>query len=152
MIKWTAARVMTGREYEAKQKLKENNEGCDIFIPRRLITEYKNGKISQKTERVLPGYLIIGSEKPINAYLFNDCLKIIGQVTPEEIDSLKAQEFKEYGDIEEGAKIIINDGPFAGCKGVILTQDKENNIAKCKLAFQGMTVEPNMRLDYINTI
>lgn len=156
MKTWYAARVMTGKEYDIKKEIKKINSDCDVYIPRRLVTEYKDGKLHQRTEAMLPGYLLIappeGSQKPLNTFLREDFLEIIGRVTPEELESLKTQEIDENGIIEIGKRIIVVDGPFAGCKGKILGRDIENKSAKCKLFFQGMELDMDMREDYINTI
>ena len=152
MKRWYAARVITGKEYDIRKELRNLNIDCEVYIPRQLITEYKKGKIEQRTEKMLPGYLLIGSSSPLNAFLKADFLKIIGEVTPEEIKRLKALEIDEDGTIQVGSKIIIVDGAFAGCKGKVLKRDIENRTARCRLVFQGMDLEMEMRQDYINTI
>ena len=151
MKTWYAARVFTGKEYDIKKEFKKLNMDCDIYIPRRLVTEYKHGKIEQRTERMLPGYILIGSEYPINAFLKADFLDIIGSVTPEEMKTLKEQEIDEDGSIVEGTKIIVNDGPFAGCKGKVMTRDIIKKSAKCRLMFQGIELEIDLRQDYLNS-
>ena len=156
MKQWYAARVMTGKEYEVREKIKKTYKDYEVYIPRRLITEYVKGKIHQRTEKMLPGYLLIAFSSLPTAFLLQaDYLKILGEVAPIEIERLKTQEIQEDGYMETGQKIIINNGPFAGVKGNILSilfEERCKGIAKCRLVFQGQELEVNMRLDYISTI
>ena len=153
MKQWYAARVITGKEYEVREKVKKEYEGYEVYIPRKLITEYVKGKIQQRTEKMLPGYILIAfTDLPSTFLLQADYLEVIGKVTPSEIEHLKTQEIQEDGHIEIGRRVIINNGPFAGVKGIILSKDRFSNNAKCKLSFQGQEIEVEMRLDYINSI
>lgn len=149
---WYAARVITGKEYEVREKIKKSYEDYNVYIPRRLVTEYKHGKLVQKTEKILPGYLLIGTSRPLSAFLKADFLKVIGKVTPREIEALKMQEIQEEGKIQEGQKVIVNNGPFAGIKGVILSKEQGLDTARCRFVFQGRELEIDMRLDYLNSI
>ena len=149
---WYAARVMTGKEYDIRKELQKINADCEVYIPRRLVTEYKRGKIHQRTEKMLPGYLLICPSKPLNAFLYEDFLKIIGPVTPEELKRLREQEIDETNSVEEGSKVIVNNGPFAGCKGKVLKSNAIDKTAVCRLVFQGMELEVTFKQEYINTI
>ena len=152
MKTWYAARVLTGKEYDVRKELRKFNIDAEVYIPRRLVTEYKRGKIDQRTEKMLPGYLLIGSESPVNAFLKADFLKILGEVTPAELKHLKDQEIDEDGNIEVGKKVIVIEGAFAGCKGKVLSKDPLDKTAKCKLTFQGMELDVQMHQEHINSI
>ena len=153
MKKWWAIKVITGQEYNAKKKLGDDNNDCEFFIPRQLITKFKDGQLIQKTERILPGYLLIGSESTINIYnTSSNPMRIIGEITQEEIKRLKIQEFTEKDEnITQGSKIIIVEGPLAGCKGHVLEEKFKNKKVKCRLIFQGMELEIDMNGSYIST-
>lgn len=150
MKNWLAVRVATGKEYQVRNNLKEANIDSEIYIPRRLLTDMIRGKIQQKTERLLPGYLLIGSEKAINIAIFDDFVQVIGPVTPDEVEHLRGLEYQEIEYMEPGVKIIVTEGPFAGCKGTVMNVDEEK--VKCKLVFQGMELEIDMHPRYINSI
>lgn len=153
MKQWWILRVITGSEYDIKRQIKAVDKECEIYIPRRLVTEYINGQLKQKTERLLPGYVIVGSEKLLNLYLSQGPLKLIGKATEEEIENLHRQEYNEAEAIEVGSKIIVTDGPFAGCRGNILSDNLDDDkTVKCRLVFQGMELEIDLRQDYLNSI
>ncbi len=152
MKQWYAARVITGKEYEVREKIKKVYEDYEVYIPRKLTTEYKNGKLVQKTENMLPGYLLIACSSALTAFLKADFLKVLGEVSPREIEALKMQEIQEEGKIQEGQKVIVNNGPFAGVKGSILSTEQGSDTAKCRFVFQGRELEVDMRLDYLNSI
>ena len=149
-MEWFAARVMSGKEYDAKKNIESINGEYEIYIPRQAVRELKNGRIERKTEKMMPGYLLIGSETVINTPTIEEFVKIIGRVTQEEIDHLRAQEVGKNESLELGAKIIIVEGPMAGAKGHIIKYN-ENDTVKCKIVFQNIVVEVDLRLDFIST-
>ena len=155
-MNWVAATVITGKEYDVKKCLQETLKDVEVYIPRRLVTEYHKGKIRQRTENMLPGYVLIGSigHLSLGSAAENHSITVIGPITEEEYDSLKAQEYNETlaGTVEEGTKIIINDGPFMGCKGTILGKSKSEKNIKCRLVFHGMEIPIEIEERLVNTI
>jgi len=151
-VKWYAARVVTGREYDLKKKIKVSLSECEVYIPRQLVTDVVNGKIAQRTEKLVPGYIFIGTEKELPVQVIDGFIQIIGTVTDEEMDHLRELEYVESSDAAPlaGQKIIVNDGPLMGCKGTVVVW--EGDMAKCKLIFQGMEINAAMKKEYINSI
>jgi transcription antitermination factor NusG len=152
MKKWWAARVLTGKEYQIKKAIKNHSDDCEIYIPRKLTTDIKDGRLEQKTENLLPGYILIGTEKDFGIGNIEGFVKIIGTITEEEFERIKQLEYIESNDgvLRDGARIIINDGPFIGCKGTVVSV--EDDMVNCRLIFQNMDIYPKIKNMYVNTI
>ena len=152
MKKWWAARVLTGQEYKIKKAIKNHSDDCEIYIPRKLKTTVKDGRLEQTTENLLPGYILIGTEKDFGIGTIEGFVKIIGPITEEEFARIKGQEYTESNNdiLEDGVKIIINDGPFIGCKGTVVSV--EDDMVSCRLIFQNIDIHPKIKKMYVNTI
>lgn len=150
-MEWLACRVATGKEYLIRGKIKMIAPDAEILIPRRYTKELHGGIIKTRSERMLPGYLLIGTQIPIDKLLERCFIKVIGKVTEEEIAVLRAQEGLKEEDLGVGVKILVIDGPFQGCKGVIEVDDKIGNM-KCKLLFQSMEVKATIKAELLSSI
>ncbi len=150
-MQWSAYRVGTGNEYEIRAKLKKVDDKAEVYIPRRYYIDMQNNKVKDKSERMLPGYILVGSENGISPALTKEFLKYIGPVTEEEIVHLKAQEGSKKEYLEVGSKILVIEGPFQGVKGAV-TECNEEEMYRCKLSFKGMPIEVNMRGDFLSVI
>jgi len=150
-MEWLACRVVTGKEYEIRAKIKLGVPDADIYIPRRYFKEIKEGVVKTRSERTCPGYIFIGSNRPINAFHLKEFMKIIGPVTDLEIANLRAQEGVKEDNFEVGSRIMVIDGPFQGCKGNIKTVN-EDGTYKCRVVFQTMEVEANMKPELVSSI
>jgi transcription antitermination factor NusG len=149
-MKWIACKTTTGKEYDIRAKVKKIDPEAEIWIPRRYFIEIVDKKVKEKSERMLPGYILIGSEKGVNPYAVKGFLKPIGPVTEEEIAILKAQEGQKEELLETGSKILVIDGPFQGVKGSIL-REIEGQL-ECRLVFQGIDLEARIRKDFVSVI
>jgi transcription antitermination factor NusG len=149
-MKWLACRVTTGKEYEIRCKIKKVAPDAEIWIPRRYFVEIVDRKVKDKSERMLPGYILIGSETGVNPYMVKDFLKPIGPVTEEEIAILRAQEGSKKENLEVGSKILVIEGPFQGVKGNIMKEVEDN--LECRLVFQGIDLTVNLRKDFVSVI
>ena len=149
-MEWIACRVTTGKEYEIRAKLKKIDEKAEIYIPRRHYIEMVKNKVQDKSERMLPGYLLIGTETGLNPLLIKTFLKYIGKVTQEEIEHLRACEGSKQEYLEVGSKILVIEGPFQGCKGTIEFIEEEDY--KVRLVFHGMDIPVTLKESFINVI
>jgi len=149
-MEWVAARVATGKEYYVRHKIKQLLPDVEILIPRRYFKDIVNGIVKTKSERLLPGYLLLGSITRIDPFLMKGFMKIIGRVTEVEIAVLRAQEGQKDGIIGTGNKVLVIDGPFSGCNGVI-DEVTEEGLAKCRLTFQGMEIKAEMKPELLST-
>jgi len=146
-MRWLAFRVVTGKEYNIREKIKKIDANAEIWIPRKYYVDMVDNKVKDKSERMLPGYILMGTEKPLNLFSLSDSIKIVGEITEEEITVLKAQEGSKKEYLEVGSRVMVLDGPFSGCKGRV-TEHKEDNI-KCTIAFHGIDLEASLREDLV---
>jgi transcription antitermination factor NusG len=151
LIQWTAFRVVTGKEYDIRKKVLAIVPNALIDVPRIYSQELIGGIIKTKSERMLPGYILIGTEDFINPCLMKDFIQYIGKVTSEEYQNLKDQEGSKDGILDDGTKVIIIDGPLQGCKGTIQTKNPDGSF-ECRLVFQGMEINSTMRANLVSSI
>ena len=150
-MEWLACQVTTGKEYEIRKKILQKVPTAVIDVPRKYSKEISSGAIKNRSERILPGYLLIGNEVPINPFLLKDFIKVIGKVSEIEYDTIKSQEGQKDATIAEGAKVIVIDGPLQGCRGTIKKQNIDGTF-QCRLTFHGVETEAALKLDFISSI
>lgn len=149
-MKWLACHVTTGKEYDIRQQLKKIDASSEVWIPRKYFIEIVDRKVKEKSEKMLPGYLLVGSEKGINPFLLKSFLKVVGPVSEEEIAVLKAQEGQKKEVLAAGSRILVIEGPFQGVKGSILREIEDN--LECRLVFQGIDLTVNLRRDFVSVL
>lgn len=142
MTQWWAASVMTGDEYEIKKKITREYPDCSIYIPRRRVIQHEKGRVVWKTEELLPGYILLGRDEPIDKEKLEGFVRVIGKVTEAEVKTLRDQENLEDEDIDMGSKIIVTDGHLAGCKGSVFENNGEK--VKCKIMFKNMEINVSL--------
>lgn len=142
--------MVTGaeNEYRARAKIKDIAPTAEIMVPRVHHREVKNGKVKVRSERMLPGYLIIGTEEPLDAFQLKSFIKVVGRISQGEIDAIKAQETQEKGIIEVGTRIMIIDGPFQGCRGLV-ERVNEDETVYCIFSFQGMDLDATLKPELV---
>jgi transcription antitermination factor NusG len=150
-MEWLACRVATGKEYEVRKKILDKVPEAQIEVPRKYTKEIKAGVVKTKSERMLPGYILVGTQTPLDPFLCKDFLKIVGRVSEEEFAMLKAQEGQKEANLDAGARILVIDGPFQGCKGDVKKQNSDGTF-DCRLVFHGMELEATMKGELISTI
>lgn len=153
-MKWLAFRVMTGKEYEIRAKIKKLDPDAEIWIPRRYYIDMVDNKVKDKSEKMLPGYILMGTQKVIEMSKIEEAIKPIGEVTEEEIARLKAQEGQKKEYLEVGSRILVIEGPFQGCKGKIVAEEssEENKMLKCELVFHGMNIDATLKEELVSVI
>jgi len=144
---WWAAQVASEKEYITKReimgtgKLKEE----DIFIPRKNVFTMVDTEVEKKSEPMLPGYLLLNLGDTgilLGIDMLASYIKILGRVSESEMENIIQQETPPNENIEadEGDRIIVTRGPFAGLEGTIVSTIGLNNF-KCNLTFQGQNIE-----------
>lgn len=136
-MEWLACRALTGKEYFVRRKIKELVPGAEVIVPRSYTKEIKDGNIKTRSERMLPGYILIGTPEVLNRDLLKAFVKVIGKVSDPEIDLIKANQGSKSDILVDGMQVLVIDGPFQGCKGKIMKQ-KEEGIMNCRIMFHGM--------------
>ena len=150
-MQWIAASVSTGKEYLVRGKLKIIDPTAEILVPRKYYKVIENGMVKTKSEKMLPGYILIGSANPLNGEILKGFLKVVGKVTEEEIALLRAQEGTKEDILEVGIKVLVIEGPFQGCKGHIETTNKDGTL-RCRVVFQGMEINMDMKSNILTSL
>lgn len=148
MANWLACRVMTGKEYLVRSKIKQTIPDAEILIPRLHTRTVCEGIVKNKSERMLPGYILVGSSEPINPFSIKHFMQVIGPVTEVEIARLRAQEGLQNAEIKIGGKILVIEGPLQGSHGEIM-ELTTSGAFKCKVVFQNMELITVLRSDFI---
>ena len=84
-MSWYALHVTTGKEYEIRSKLKSIDNNAEIYVPRKNYREVNRGVVKNKSERMLPGYILVNREKTLNALILGNFFQLVGMVTDQEI-------------------------------------------------------------------
>jgi transcription antitermination factor NusG len=134
---WIAARALTGKEYFVRRKIKSLAPLAEILVPRVYTKEIKDGKVRTHSERMLPGYLLIGTPDPLDRDLLKGFVKVIGSIGEEEIKEIKLKQGNKSEIMSDGMNVLVIDGPFQGCNGKIL-KEKEVGVSNCRILFQGI--------------
>ena len=172
VLNWYVLKVASNRERTAKKTLetqikRENLEEFfgEVAIPTMKIKETKNGKIVEKEEKKLPGYIFV--QMIINDdtwYLVRSISGIgdfagkSGEPTPmpqDEVDSLfgTTSESDAPGEEKEpevvqinipfsvGDRVKINDGTFEGSEGDVTAIDPNTGEVQVTLQFLGRSTD-----------
>ena len=150
-MQWMACRVVTGKEYFVRRKITDMSSSAKILVPRRYTKEIKDGTIRTKSEKMLPGYLLIGTEEGLDISGLKNFVKVLGIITNVEVEALMAQEGQKDVNLVVGVNILVIDGPFQGCKGKIQGKNEDGTV-KCRLTFQGIELMADMRLELLSSI
>lgn len=148
MANWVACRVTMGKEYLIRAKIMQAVPDAEILVPRIHTRSVENGIVKDKTERILPGYILVGSQTLINPLTVRNFMQVIGPVTEEEIARLQAQEGPRNEELVVGGRILVTDGPLQGSFGEILEMTSSGAF-KCKVVFQSMELVIVLRSDFL---
>lgn len=151
-MEWVACHVITGKEYEIRARINKILPDAKIEVPRLYHKDIVDGRVKTRSERMLPGYILLGTDTPLNKELVDSFIKIIGKISEEEYLRIKAQEGHAEEKIEDGANILVIDGPFQGCKGKIEHQDAAKDMIDCLIQFSGLQIKTSLKRDLINAI
>jgi transcription antitermination factor NusG len=150
-MNWLACRVATGKEYFVRRKIKDLAPFAEILVPRRYTSVLSNGMLKTRSDRMLPGYLLIGTVEVLDRDKLRNFVKVVGMVTEQEIAVLVAQEGQKEHSLGVGLSVLVIDGPFQGCKGKIQKQNEDGSMNR-KLMFQGMELQADMRAELLSSI
>ena len=150
-MKWTACRVATGKEYLVRKKIKDASPTAEILVPRRYTREIKEGVVRTKSERMLPGYLLIGAEEAFDDTILKGYARILGAVSEMEVANLVAQQGSKDDNLAVGISVLVIDGPFQGCKGKIQHYNEDGSM-NCKLFFQTMEINADMKPELLSSV
>lgn len=150
---WYAAFVTTGDEDNVKARLdyKFSNK-IEVFVPKRILRERKNGNWHNVIRPMFPGYILIKGKIDLADFceyknipnllkLLHDENEILS-IPEHEIDAIS--NLMNNGEIigpsnvlEAGRNVQIIDGPLCGMEANILSINRRKGRAKVKIPFLG---------------
>ena len=154
---WWAAQVASNKEYDTKREIVSGDllEEDDVFIPRMQSYEMKGDDLEKKTETMIPGYLLLNLKNKHHITWIeslSNYIKLVGPVTEDEMETIMEHENIPVDlDVEDGDKIIVTKGPFAGVKGNI-REEVDGNKYLCKLVFHSNEIEVELEAAIIEKI
>ena len=148
---WYVINTYSGHENKVKEKLEmiTKSYGLEdyifrVVVPETIEIENKNGKVVEKRKKMFPGYILVEMiltddvwYKIRNTQGVTGLLGSSGKgakpfpLTPQEVDqTLNAMGMRRVevgGDLNEGDKVRIIDGPFKDMVGNVKTINKEDS-------------------------
>jgi len=143
--KWYAIHTQSGYEEivmeNLKQRIKSMNMDHKIFevlVPTEKKIKIRNGKRHLVTEKIFPGYVLVKMLVSEDSwYVVRNTPNVTGFIgmgvepTPLSVEEIKViqkrmgvEEPKYKINIESGSPVIINDGPFKGFEGKVVSVDE----------------------------
>lgn len=171
--KWYVVNTYSGHENKVKEKLEMRASSmnmedkiCRVVVPEETVIEEKNGVTKEKIKKLFPGYILvemimtdeawfvvrntpgvtgfIGSSgkgakpTPLQQYEIDNLLKNMG-----------VSKVKENLSLQEGDKVNIISGPFAGMNGKIENINKDEKIANVIVDLFGQETSVEVELEQI---
>ena len=173
---WYVMQVATGREQQTIRLMEAVLEEGILkrcFVPMRKRTRKCQGKITNITERLFPGYVFLITEKPLTLYLelkgIPTLMKLLGNCeelyTPlSEKDIRLLQQLKDWEKtpekeapavelsriaVEEGKQITIMSGPLKNLEGLIKKVDLHKRIAVVEVEFMGQKSQIHLGIEMV---
>ncbi len=169
--------VETGREGETEMYLRRvvpHELYGEIFFPKRKRNRKLRGEWKLVTERLIPGYIFISTDKVkdlfINLRRYAKLTKLLGvgqeyatRLTEEDVEWLQnAMSYTEGDDdhvveisrvyVKEGEGIKILDGPLKYMEGQIKKIDLHRRTAEVEVNFMGQTMDMYVGIDLLESI
>jgi transcriptional antiterminator NusG len=151
-MEWYALFVETGKEEYVRERLKFYFSEAILrpIVPRRNLTERKEGKVFHVTKTLFPGYVLIHTEMNTAVYeKIKTIPKFIRILSTGTCFSKVAEEemlpilrlignngVLEYSKVYlENSKVTVKSGPLQGLEGIIYRVDRRKHRAKIRLSF-----------------
>lgn len=173
---WYVMQVATGREQQTIRLMESVLEEGILkrcFVPMRKRTRKCQGKITNITERLFPGYVFLITEEPLTLYLelkgIPTLMKLLGNCeelyTPlSEKDIRLLQQLKNWEDpsevnisvvelsevvVKEGKQVSILSGPLKNFEGRIKKVNLHKRIAVVEVEFMGQVLQIHLGIEMV---
>ncbi len=167
---WYVVNTYSGHENKVKEKLEMRSESMDmqdyifrVIVPEQKEIEVKDGVQKEKIKKMFPGYILVEMVMSDEAwYVVRNTPGVTGFIgssgkgakptplQPYEVDNILnnmgISRLDVDKELEVGAKVKINSGPFAGMYGNIDSLDLPNQkiVLNVDLFGQETSVEVNL--------
>lgn len=164
---WHAVFGKTGAEDTIEKYIHYHldNSECRTFIPKRRISEVRQGKAYDVVKTLFPGYVLI--KTGMDAVKYNIIKSIppiysmvsqggeyCSEIRDEEIETLlnlsENENIIDYSRIiVENSRIHVTSGPLTGMEGLIKKVDKRRGRAKVALNFMGQVKTVDLGVEIV---
>ena len=167
---WYIVHTYSGFEKKVAESLQQRvqayglqDEIGEILIPTEDVVEMRGGRKVVSSKRFFPGYILVEMNMPDHAWhVVKNTPKVTGFVgagakptplTREEVDQIllqvtaAAEKPKPKYSFESGARVRINEGPFASFEGVIDEVNGDRNTLKVMVTIFGRSTP--VELDFM---
>jgi transcriptional antiterminator NusG len=165
-MNWYSLFVHTGKEEYVEQwlRLYFDESMMTILIPKRRLTERKQGKVQCVLKKMFPGYVLVKTEMNNKIYHSFECIpdfiRVLGSgeyyttIPDREMDfTLRLLGEKDVVDNSKvylvNLGVVVKSGPLLGMEGLIKSVDKRKNRAKILVPFMGVEKEIDVGIEMI---
>ena len=157
---WYIIHTYSGFEKKVAESLQQRvhayglqDEIGEVLIPTEDVMELRAGKKVVSSKRFFPGYILVEMNMTDNAWhVVKNTPKVTGFVgagakptplTKDEVDQIlqqvrtAAEKPKPKYTFDKGDQVRINEGPFAGCNGVVDEVNTDKNTRKVMVTIFG---------------
>lgn len=166
-MNWYALFVYTGKEEYVEEWLRFyfDESIMTLIIPKRKLTERKQGKIYHVLKKMFPGYILIQTEMTDELYYtfrrIPNLVRVLNSGEPytkvpdEEMSyTLRLLGEKDIVDYSKvylvNSRVVVKSGPLLGMEGLIKAVDKRKNRAKILVPFMGSEKEIDVGIEVID--
>jgi transcriptional antiterminator NusG len=167
-MSWYSLFVLTGKEEYVEEWLRLYFDELimTILIPKRKLTERKQGKVRQVLKKMFPGYLLIHTEMNDQIYYAMERIPNLIRVlnsgeayTPipdKELECtlrlLDEKGIVDYSNVYVvNSKLVVKSGPLLGMEGLIKSVDKRKKRAKIMVPFMGLEKEIDVGIEMFDS-
>ena len=174
---WYVIQVISGREQQAirlMESILEEGILKKCFIPMRKRIRKYQGKATEITERLFPGYIFLITEEPLLLYqklkeipvltkLLGNCEELYTPLSEKDIHMLQQlQDWEKTPEAEvsavelskivvgEGKQITIISGPLKNMEGLLKKVDLHKRIAVVEVEFMGQKSQIHLGIEMVS--
>ncbi len=169
--RWYVINTYSGHESKVKQNLlsRAKSMGMDnrifnIEVPEEKVIELKDGKRSEKTKKIFPGYVLVEMIMDDESWLavrntpgvtsFVGASNQPSPLSQREVKKIlkraSSRKARIEFDYKVGEEVKINNGPFQDFNGKIIEVNPEQGKVKVSVSIFGRSTPVELRFDQIN--
>lgn len=158
---WYVVNTYSGHENKVKEKLlmRANSMGMEdyifrVVVPEQTVVEQKDGVTKEKVKKMFPGYILVEMIMTDEAwFIVRNTPGVTGFIgssgkgakpfplTPQEVDkilgSMGMSRLEIGNEINEGDKVKVSTGPFAGMFGTVKSFEVESSMLEVAIDLFG---------------
>lgn len=163
-MNWYSLFVYTGKEEYVEEwlRLYFDESIMRLLIPKRRLTERKEGKVHHILKKMFPGYILIQTEMSDEIYYtikrIPDLIQVLNsgetytKIPDEEMECtlrlLGDRDVMDYSKVYlVNSRVIVKSGPLLGMEGLIKSVDKRKNRVKILVPFMGAEKEIDVGIE-----